>query len=263
MNRSVRSEHVLYLNANRYKKDAGHLFAYGVKMGALDLTGMRFKRLVAIERVENSHRGTRWKCLCDCGTTTIVATRELRTGDTKSCGCWDKEKAAERRRTHGASYTPEYTVWINMWNRCEDPKNNMFHRYGGRGIKVDEQWRDFSAFIGDMGTRPSRKHTLERRDNNKGYGPANCSWATYTEQSRNKSNNRIVTYKGQTVALPDAVALSTAGADYRCVKSRLQRGWDVQRALDTPPHPNYQAEQLRRRKKLIILSEAAPSALKP
>lgn len=90
---------------------------------------------------------------------------------------------------HGMSYTPEYRAWSNMLGRCYRITHRRFRDYGGRGIKVCEQWRkEFTNFYEDMGKRPSIKHSLERVDNEKGYEPSNCRWATYEEQNRNRRN---------------------------------------------------------------------------
>lgn len=205
------------------------------------MAGRRFGRLLVVERApsEPHRRGARWACHCDCGQTSIVATRELRTGDTKSCGCWNRDTAAARRRTHGASYSREYVSWANMWQRCTNPKHPSYPRYGGRGITICERWRSFANFLADMGPRPPDL-TIERTDNDGHYTPENCVWDTRKRQGRNKSNNKRLPYQGVAVAMAEAVERSGA-ADYFCVRGRLNRGWDADRALQTPPHPGYQA----------------------
>jgi len=120
----------------------------------------------------------------------------------------------------------EYDVWRAMLARCGNPNNNSFARYGGRGIKVCEQWLAFENFLADMGRRPPHS-ALERIDNDKGYGPENCRWATMTEQARNKSDSRFVTYQGTRMALAEAAERS--GVAYSVVHARIRLGWPEER----------------------------------
>lgn len=96
------------------------------------------------------------------------------------------------RTIHGMSKTREYAVWAQMIDRCRNPKRKQFHRYGGRGITVCEEWRlSFVAFINHVGRRPSDHHTIERIDNDLGYFPGNVKWATRREQSYNRGDNKL------------------------------------------------------------------------
>jgi hypothetical protein len=127
---------------------------------------------------------------------------------------------------YGRKRSPEYNSWIAIKYRCENPKNKDFARYGGRGIKVCERWRkSFEAFLADMGPKPTRWHMLERADNDKGYEPENCRWATIAEQTRNRGglrSNRRVTIKGQTMCMADASKLT--GIPIKTIHNRLNRG---------------------------------------
>lgn len=144
---------------------------------------------------------------CDCGTEKQVRLCNLRSGRTTSCGCLQRELAAARATTHGertranrASERAEYGIWIGMKNRCENQSHRSYHRYGGRGIRVCAGWTvSFERFLVDMGRRPSAGHSIDRRDNERGYdcgrckdcvsrqAEPNCRWATRTEQARNSS----------------------------------------------------------------------------
>lgn len=105
---------------------------------------------------------------------------------------------------HGLKGTPIYNIWINMRRRCGDPKNPQWPYYGGRGIAVCDRWlNDVAAFSADMGPRPSRRHGIERKNNDLGYSPDNCVWATAKEQANNRRSSRIYTHNGKTQCAAD------------------------------------------------------------
>lgn len=157
-----------------------------------DITGQRFARLTAIERGPNTGENVQWWCQCDCGNRTLVRASYLRTGHTRSCGCLRRE-AGERQGpdniVHGhranSSRSPTYHTWLNMIARCDNPSAISYRYYGARGITVCERWRNFENFLADMGERPPGK-TIDRKDNDKGYEPGNCRWATPAEQVANR-----------------------------------------------------------------------------
>jgi hypothetical protein len=124
---------------------------------------------------------------------TVVAAGHLVSGHTKSCGCLHLENAQSVGRKHGLSKLPEFRVWTNMRQRCLHPEHPTYPYYGGRGITICDRWRDdFAAFIADMGRRPSPDLTIERKDNEKGYEPGNCVWATRLTQSRNRRKRKTL-----------------------------------------------------------------------
>lgn len=129
-------------------------------------------------------------------------------------------------------WTPEYGVWCTMRRRCDNPNVERYAQYGGRGIKVCERWHKFENFIADMGPRPSAKHSIERRDNDGDYEPSNCYWATVEQQVYNKQNTRFLDYEGKKLTLPQAAEL--AGIKKGTLIARLQQGWSVSRAIETP-----------------------------
>ena len=158
----------------------------------IDISGQRFGRLIAIERSERSTtKVSYWHARCDCGIHVCVALTSLRNGLTGSCGCLHKEILGSRRTTFEMRGTPEYRAWNAAKNRCENPKNKGFPHYGGRGIKMAEQWRtSFETFYSHLGPRPFGK-TLNRIDNSRGYEPGNCRWATRSEQNKNRRPFKI------------------------------------------------------------------------
>lgn len=154
-----------------------------------DLTGQRFGRLLVIARAPHLHQRKAWLCCCDCGVERAFGENNLVRGLSASCGCLRIEATTK----HGQCRSPEYLTWCSMHNRCSRPGNARYAEYGGRGIAVCERWRDFADFLSDMGSKPGPGHSIERIDNNVGYTPENCRWATATDQQRHKrlqANNK-------------------------------------------------------------------------
>jgi hypothetical protein len=129
--------------------------------------------------------------------------------------------------------TRAYSIWSSMRNRCANPKNRSWNRYGGRGIKVCQRWQTFANFLEDMGEPPSPKHQLERIDNAGNYEPGNCRWATPKEQANNRRSSNLLTYQGKTQTL--AAWCEELGLKHSTVVMRLTRyHWSVTKALSTP-----------------------------
>ena len=152
----------------------------------MDLTGHKYGRLTVLDRSKNISKIVAWRCLCSCGTKTIVKALCLRSGGTKSCGCLGREIRKLSKTTHGMVGSAEYTTWCALKSRCNTKTDKRFHDYGGRGIKVCDGWLKFEGFYADMGDKPSPNHSIDRIDNDGNYEPGNCRWATTEQQSRNK-----------------------------------------------------------------------------
>lgn len=200
----------------------------------IDLTWRVFGRLTVISAASprtqpNGQRVSYWFCECECGVRTETRTSRLRNGEARSCGCLHKEVFSAIRTTHGRSKTPEYNIWNLMRFRCESPKNSAYKNYGARGISVCERWRNFENFYADVGPRPSANHSLDRIDNDGDYRPGNVRWATSKVQGRNTRRNHIVTVRGETMPLVEAV--ERYGGVYGTVKWRLYQGKSIEQAL--------------------------------
>lgn len=146
------------------------------------LTGQKFNMLTVVSE-HGRAKGNKvlWLCLCDCGKNHVVESCNLRNGHTKSCGCLRIEAATK----HGLYGTPEYRSWAAMHSRCKITNKKDFSSYAGRGIVVCDRWYNVENFVADMGKKRSPDLTIERRDNDKGYDPDNCYWATRKQQNRN------------------------------------------------------------------------------
>jgi hypothetical protein len=152
----------------------------------IDRTGTRYGRWVATQY----EGGSRWRCICDCGTERVVIGKDLTTGKSISCGCYRDEVLRDHVKTHGKSETRVYGIWLHMRGRCLVPTNHRYPLYGGRGITICERWMTFQNFYEDMGDPPPGM-SLDRIDNSRGYSPDNCRWATQRQQVHNSRSTKL------------------------------------------------------------------------
>lgn len=174
----------------------------GMRPNFIDHTGERFGRLVAQKFIPGEPK-PKWKCICDCGSVTFVVASSLVRGDSQSCGCLAGEIRGSATRKHGLSGSSFYNTWINIRQRCENPNNIGFDRYGGRGIKVCERWQSFDAFAEDMLPTWEEGLSIERLDVNGNYEPGNCSWANAKEQARNRESTERFEVNGEVLTVPE------------------------------------------------------------
>ena len=182
------------------------------------MIGKTYGRLTVLgedpKRNKNNH--ILYNCKCSCGKSKKILGSSIRSGASKSCGCLQKESITK----HGMDRTPEYKAYQSMHQRCYNKKSKQYKGWGGRGIDVCSEWHDFNKFYEDMGDRPE-KHTLERLDNEKGYGPDNCIWATPKEQALNRRNSIKVMHHGKEITVKEfasSIGLTESGARKRLKK---------------------------------------------
>ena len=197
-----------------------------------DLTGQRFGRVVALFPTEKRvHRHIVWHCKCDCGGYKDIDSLSLTQGYTTSCGCLATEMLIKRNTTHGDYNTRLYRIFRGMISRCKYPSATEYNDYGGRGITVCEEWKDYNNFKQwAMSNGYSDDLTLERNDVDGNYCPENCRWTTIGEQMNNKRNNHFLTYNGTTKTIAQWSEL--LDINYGTLQSRVNKlGWSVEDTL--------------------------------
>jgi hypothetical protein len=197
-----------------------------------DLTGRRFGILTVLRRGPNYAEPSgairaQWLCVCDCGGTHTATGHAMKAGRIQSCGCL----VGKGGKTHGKSYSRVYRNWAAMTQRATNPNSTHFASYGGRGITICERWTDFANFLADMG-EPEPGMTLERIDNDKGYSPDNCRWASRKEQAQNRRTSKVLTYAGKTLTF--AQWGDVTGLGRHIIAGRAASGWPVDDILWKP-----------------------------
>lgn len=205
-----------------------------IAKSAVGLTDQRFGRLVVVARAGDRAGHQMWSCRCDCGQVVEVRGASLRSGNTRSCGCYHSERLKTDATTHGRTGSAEYVAWNSMLARCTNEKHDAFQWYGGQGVSVCDRWRDsFAAFLADMGDKPGPDHQLDRYPNATGnYEPGNVRWATRRQQCRNRTSNVRVAFRGEELCATEWA--ERVGISASTILKRLRRGWSAERAMTTP-----------------------------
>lgn len=204
-----------------------------------DLAGQRFGRLLVLyDTGERKNGKVIWHCRCDCGNEVNIRSGNLISGNTTSCGCYNRERSVEAHTIHGVAGRrechPMYHTWHGMLARCENPKDPDYKYYGGRGITVCEEWHNPQVFIGWALSNGWQKGlTLDRINNDGNYKPSNCRWATRREQARNMRSNRLISFNSKTQTV--AAWAEEIGVKRQTLASRIYRlHWPIERALTEP-----------------------------
>ena len=194
----------------------------------IPMIGKRFGRLTVIAEGEKSgtSRSARWICRCDCGNITKPIPGEvLRKGDSKSCGCYKRDLTIQRSATHNLCHSRIYRIWSLMKDRCYNPNSPKYRRYGAREIGICDEWlNSFEAFyVWAMANGYSEDLTLDRKNNDKGYSPENCRWATPVDQANNRGNQIFHEINGEVKTLSQWARQS--GVKYSTIYARHNAGW--------------------------------------
>lgn len=202
-----------------------------------NMIGLKYNRLQAVELSHfEDNFGAIWKFKCDCGNFITTKGAYVRSGDTKSCGCLHLEVQSKRIRcnqTHGLSGHRLYNLHGMMLTRCSNIKNKDYHRYGGRGITVCDEWKDIKTFIewaNSSGYSPGL--TIERKNYNGNYCPENCTWIPNCMQGKNTSTQHIITFNGKSMDRADWSR--ETGIPQSTLFNREKAGWSIKRMLTTP-----------------------------
>lgn len=199
----------------------------------IDITGKKYGRITAL-RIDGRNKAGEimWRCACDCGAETTIASRSLRSGNTTSCGCYKRMMAKKRLEKHGMSHTHIYQVWCSMKGRCLRSSSKDYPYYGGRGITVCDEWKCFDAFY-EWAMEAGYKDglSIERVNVNDGYHPANCTWIRVEKQSENRRNTLKAEYNGEIKRVKEWSRL--LGLNYNTVRAYIRQGKNMESIVDS------------------------------
>ena len=205
-----------------------------------DLTGLTFDRLTVLKKLDkrNAFGQILWECKCICGNIKEVGYSNLLRGSVKSCGCLQTDRNKADKTTHGLSNLPEYGIWRNMISRCYNVNDDRYIDYGGRGIKVCDEWLSkdtgIKRFIDDMGFRISLKHTLDRINNDGNYEPSNCKWSSDIDQCNNRRSNVLVIFNDKEYTIGELCR--ELKINYKLVIGRVRTmKWTIEKSINTYP----------------------------
>lgn len=205
----------------------------------IDLSGQRFHRWTVLSREPNridahGHIKVIWLCQCDCGTTRCIDAGSLRSGVSKSCGCYKSEVTANRNRKWKHTDGRLHGIWKNMIDRCYRPTCSEYKNYGGRGVTVCDGWKDsFDEFYEWAYSHGYQSDlTIDRIDVNDSYSPTNCRWADRKTQANNRTNNLWIEYNGQRQTAQQWA--DQTGLQAQLIAQRIENGWSVADALTKP-----------------------------
>ena len=197
-----------------------------------DLTGTRFGNLTVIGRAEDyvyksGRREVMWRCKCDCGNEVVVHKGGMHKGGTVSCGCAKRSRLTK----HGLSESRLDRIFRGMKQRCYDKHAANYAAYGGRGVRICNEWLEDKQAFFDWAIHNGYDDSLsiDRVDVNGDYTPANCKWATNKEQSNNRRDNIRISYDGLTLSVAEWAAKTNI--PYSTIYSRLRSGWSIEDAL--------------------------------
>ena len=197
----------------------------------------KFNRLRVIDIFKDKYKYYA-KCECDCGKVIDkIVLRSLLSENTKSCGCLNSELTIQRNLKHGMKTREKgasrlYGIWSDMRRRCNNVNRKNANNYALKGIKVCQEWDNFSNFYHwSINNGYNEALTLERKDNSLGYNPDNCCWISKSEQAKNRTTNHYITYNGETKTLTDWA--KTLDINRTTLQSRLRRGWTIEQAFST------------------------------
>lgn len=199
----------------------------------IDLTGKRFGKLVVVERIENKGKRVCWKCKCDCGNIKNVLSTHLVSGSINNCGCLKKLILSNKNKTHGKSYTKLYRTYQHMKDRCYRKNDKRYKNYGGRGIKICDEWKNnFMNFYNwAINNGYQENLTIDRININGDYTPFNCRWVTWKEQANNTTRNHYIEYNNEKHTIAEWSNILNISS--KVLQIRLKRGWSIEETLKT------------------------------